>query len=623
MDQKQKKKIIIERIIIFLLALIVLGLLVYFLKDIVVPFIKLEIQNDTEGAKELLVSKGVLGALTVSVVEALQMVVIFIPAEFIQLSSGMSYPWWLALILCDLGVTLGASIIYFLVNVFRFQGNFNKRLKKIESYKKSMKSNSTPLFMYLLFIMPIIPFGAICYWASSKKISYPRYVFTCATGVIPSILTSIAMGTAVKEFIANALPLWLLIIIIVALAALLFTMLAFVLYKWGFKKSYGTPDSPLYGIYNLLGKLMGLNRRLHIDNKGLENVKGPYLLLANHHSYYDFWYASHLDYDTHYTFVVNRFYFKVPVLGKILKGLGAIPKKIFSPDLETIKGIIRAIKNGYPVMLFPEGRLSADGGPSPMHPGIVALAQKLKVPVVLVRISKAYFIKPKWRKKKAKGHIDVEIERIIAAEELESMSFVEAYHAIKDGISFSEFANPQITKSKHKAEGLENLLYRCPHCGGLFTNKTDHNTMICSNCGVRYEMAKDNTFVEGKYKNLEEYYQDMIKMEINQLDDINIDVEVDTKIFPNTKGKARFDEGIFHLDKNGVSYKSKMSDLQFAFKLSELEGIAYSTGLEFELYYENELYYFYPKENKEICTRISVIYDLLKEREAKENGQQI
>ena len=623
MDEKKKhQKIIIERCLLILVALIVIGLLVYFLRDIVVPFIKLEIENDAEGAKELLISKGILGCLTVSIVEALQMVVIFIPAEFIQLSSGMSYPWWLALILCDIGVTLGASIIYFLVHVFKFDGNFNKRLKKIDSYEKSMKTNNIPLFMYLLFIMPIIPFGAICYWASNRKISYPRYVFTCMTGVIPSILTSIMMGTAIKEFIANALPLWLLIIIIVALAALLFVMLAFVLYKWAFKKSYGTPDSPVYGLFNALGKFLRLNRKVKIDNTGIENVQSPYLLLSNHHNYYDFWYASHLNIDTHYSFVVNRYYFQKPIMGAVFKSIGGIPKKIFSPDLETIKGIIKMIKKGYPVLLFPEGRLSADGGPSPIHPGIAALAQKLKVPVVLIRIRKAYFNQPKWRKKGIRGPVEVKIQRIITAEEIQAMSFEEVYQAISEAISFSEFDNPVEVKVKNKAEGLENLLYRCNHCGEVFTNHTHGNTMTCSHCGQTYEIDNHYNFIDADYKNLREYYLDMLEKERQKLDNINIDVEVNTKIFPNTKGKPRFDEGIFHLDNTGVSYKSTKTDLEFHFLLSELEGIAYSCGEEFELYYNNELHYFYPKNQREICTRISVIYDLLKEAEAKKNGNQ-
>ena len=132
---KEKRKTLVERIIIAVVLLIVIGLLVFFLKDVFFPFLRLEIAGDREGAKRLLISKGFLGMTTVSLVEALQMVVIFIPAEFIQLSSGMSYPWWLAVILCDLGVVLGCSIIFFIVRAFKFDGGSKKRSQKIVKYE--------------------------------------------------------------------------------------------------------------------------------------------------------------------------------------------------------------------------------------------------------------------------------------------------------------------------------------------------------------------------------------------------------------------------------------------------------------------------------------------------------
>ena len=189
-----KTKNIIGKIVIFILAAGVLCLLLFFLKDIVFPFIKLEVENDMEGAKQLLLEKGVFGYITVSIIEALQMVVIFIPAEFIQLSSGMSYPWYIAIIFCDIGVLIGSSIIYFIVNVIKYNPTLKKSNSKIRKYEKKIKTNNTIILMYILFIMPIIPFGAICYWSSNKKIPYHKYVFTCATGVIPSIATSILMG---------------------------------------------------------------------------------------------------------------------------------------------------------------------------------------------------------------------------------------------------------------------------------------------------------------------------------------------------------------------------------------------------------------------------------------------
>ena len=72
--------------------------------------------------------------------------------------------------------------------------------------------------MFFLFLMPLIPFGAICYYGSSTKIRYREYILTVAIGVIPSIVTSNLMGAAAKAFIRNDIPIPLLVLIIALLA---------------------------------------------------------------------------------------------------------------------------------------------------------------------------------------------------------------------------------------------------------------------------------------------------------------------------------------------------------------------------------------------------------------------
>ncbi|MBO7349654.1 MAG: hypothetical protein J6U27_06870, partial [Spirochaetales bacterium] len=96
-DRKKNEGKSIGKLPIAIILISVICLFSFFLKDILIPFIKLQSQNDIDGATALLRGKGVLGFAAVSLVEALQMVVIFIPAEFIQISSGLSYPFPIAL----------------------------------------------------------------------------------------------------------------------------------------------------------------------------------------------------------------------------------------------------------------------------------------------------------------------------------------------------------------------------------------------------------------------------------------------------------------------------------------------------------------------------------------------
>ena len=57
-----------------------------------------------------------------------------------------------------------------------------------------------------------------------------------------------------------------------------------------------------------------------------------------------------------------------------------------------------------------------------------------------------------------------------------------------------------------------------------------------------------------------------------------------------------------------------MGDLkvkEFEIEISNLRALAFSCGEEFECYHDNELYYFYPKTNRQQCTKWALIVDEL------------
>lgn len=619
-----KKKRTLEKIVVFSLAAVVIALLVFFLKDIFFPFIRLEIDKNFEGAKELLRSKGILGGATVVLVEALQMVVIFIPAEFIQLSSGMSYPWYLAVILCDLGVVLGASIIYFIVHILNFDGDIFHQSDKISKYEKAGRTRSVVILMYFLFFMPIIPFGAICYFASHRRISYPRYILTCATGVIPSIGTSIIMGTAIKEFIANNLRLWVLVLIIVGAAAILFVLIFIVLYKFYIRQNNNTPDSVFYSLFRKVADIhLKRKCRIKVEGQNVAEIVGPYLLLSNHASFYDFYFIAAVDRKRNFCYVLNRHYFGMPLIGWVAKRCGFIPKKIFSGDVETVKKIFRMKEKGYPVIMFPEGRLSSDGVTSRINPATAELALKLDIPLVLARISNSYLVKPKWRKKLFRNTVKVTVGRIIDREELKTFDKEALIRVIEAELYENAFENGVTFKNKGKAEGLDGLLYACPHCGGLYSTRAEGDTFACVDCGKSYTVNANYGFSGGGgLLNVHDYYEAIKEQERKKLADLDLETDVAVKIFDKNSNKFVRDEGVFRLDADGVRYRSVKRDYGFGFALKDLEGIAYSVNEEFELYYDNRLHYFYPKGNRKICTRVALLYDLLKEEEYGKHGKQ-
>ncbi|MBR6321917.1 MAG: VTT domain-containing protein [Lachnospiraceae bacterium] len=614
MENARKKKLR-ERIFLFCIVLIVIGLLIVYLHDVFFPFIKLEIKRDYDGAKELLMERGFTGFLTVSLIEALQMVVIFIPAEFIQLTSSMAYPWWQVLILCDLGVILGSSIIYFLVNIFRFSGDVLNKQDKIREYEKVSKARSTVVFMYLLFIMPIIPFGSICYYGSGKKLPYWKYLITCATGVIPSILTSIMMGTAIRTFIAESLPLWALILAIVAAAAILFTLLVLVLRKFFFTKEGDIMNPLFHSLAKLIVKIHAI-RIPHrvIGAEGVRALDGPFIYLGAHHSRMDAAALYQIAPEIPIVGVINEHLFRIPVFGWILRTSGQISKKLFYPDVPSLKKIIRTLQSGTPVVIFPEARLSTDGGPSFIDDSIAGLCLKMKVPVVLVEIRNNYFIAPKWRKNVFRMPCEVEVKRIIQPDELKALSREELADVIRENLSYNEFSRPAPEiRARNKAKGLHHVLYLCPHCRTLYSNISHGNTLECTNCGRQYQIGRDYRFTDTEIPTIYDYYRKIREIEKENLSEISLDVPVDVKIFKDQVKKVRKEKGTFHLDREKVWFKSEISDLYFEYPITGLEGIAYSVNEEFELYYKNELYYFYPpKGERTVCTRVALLFELLK-----------
>ena len=613
-----------QRIIILGSLIAAVALFVLFLSDILIPFIRLEIANDVEGAKELLSSRGVLGFLSVVLVEALQMVVVFIPAEFIQISSGLSYPFWIALLLCDLGVCLGAAIIYVLVNTFRFSNKaYEKNEKKIEKLAARVKKDrGTQLLLYLLFIMPLIPFGAICYYGSYRKMKFSRYIFTVATGVIPSIVTSNLMGMAARYFIGNDLPLWLLILIIVLLAGVLLAVLFLFLNKVFLRQNAGTPDSAyLTGFFAALHRFCRPRQRLHVDDTLLRDLPAPYIALCNHQSFFDMYYTNRLfqNAKANPSYVVNKHFISHPLLRRIVPKSGVIPKKLFYPDLAVPVQIMRMLKKGYPVIIFPEARLSVDGRNYPIVDRSAAFYRRLKTDIVILKIRGSYFAKPKWRKRFFRTDVFVSAERVITKEEIAAMSDDALNRLIDEALAYD--ASEETVgafRQKDMAKGLENVLYRCCGCGALYTTKGIGNALVCSACGREHRLNERYLF-DGEPGSIGAYYARIKDLEKAELSELCLEADVDTVIYHDTGRYRTKEQGRCTLTGEGFSYRS--DSVCFTIGFDALPALPFSVNAEFETYYNGDLYYFYPTENRRQVVRWALIVDLIKELRDEENRQ--
>lgn len=128
-----------------------------------------------------------------------------------------------------------------------------------------------------------------------------------------------------------------------------------------------------------------LLRRWKVE--GAENLPsaGGVLVVSNHTSYWDpVVVGCALKRPVH--FMAKADLFKIPLLGPIIRALGAFPVQRGSADRQAIRRALELLEEGKVVGIFPEGTRSKTGMLLDPHRGAAMLALRAKVPVLPVAL---------------------------------------------------------------------------------------------------------------------------------------------------------------------------------------------------------------------------------------------
>lgn len=119
---------------------------------------------------------------------------------------------------------------------------------------------------------------------------------------------------------------------------------------------------------------------------GRENLitEGPVLVASNHESFLDPPLIGNL-YHTEMIYLARKTLF-TPVTRWVYTRWGAIPIDQDRPDMGSLKTIIRKLREGHRVLVFPEGKRTADGHLGEAAPGIGLIAVKSGAVIQPVRI---------------------------------------------------------------------------------------------------------------------------------------------------------------------------------------------------------------------------------------------
>lgn len=136
-----------------------------------------------------------------------------------------------------------------------------------------------------------------------------------------------------------------------------------------------------------------------VEYHGLENVPatGAVIIAGNHPSYLDpalVW----LPITRTMRFMAWDALFKVPLLGQLIRTLGAFPVDIRKGKGESaFREALQVLNEGNALGIFPEGQRSEDGPMGELRTGVARLAIETGAAIVPVTIGGAFRAWPKWR----------------------------------------------------------------------------------------------------------------------------------------------------------------------------------------------------------------------------------
>lgn len=116
---------------------------------------------------------------------------------------------------------------------------------------------------------------------------------------------------------------------------------------------------------------------------------GGVLIVSNHQSYFDP-VAVGQALPREISFMARDTLFRNPVFGRIIRALNAFPVRRGAADVGAVKEILRRLRDGWAVVIFPEATRSPDGRLGTINPNSLAIAKRAEVPIVPTVVDGAF-----------------------------------------------------------------------------------------------------------------------------------------------------------------------------------------------------------------------------------------
>ena len=365
---------------------------------------------------------------------------------------------------------------------------------------------------------------------------------------------------------------------------------------------------------NLKGNNMSYNEH------GMEKLgkDEPCLVLMNHSSFIDLQIAADYLYPRPFSTVCTTDAFA----GKawLMRQIGCIPTQKFVSDLSLVKDMSYALKElKTTVVMYPEAGYSFDGTATTLPDTIGGLLKLLKVPVVTIITHGAFSREPLYNMlRHRKVDISADVTYLLSPDQIKEMSADELNAVINEAFSFDNFKwqqeNNIVINEDFRADGLQRVLFKCPHCLAEGQNVGKGVTLTCKECGKTYELTELGALkaVDGEsaFTHVPDWYaweRACVREEIERGEYL-LDVDVDVYMLVDYKGLYRVGEG--HLVHNAEGFHLTGCGGELDYSQSPISSYSlnadyfwYEIGDVISIGNKKQLFYCFPKDSSVIVAK--------------------
>ena len=354
------------------------------------------------------------------------------------------------------------------------------------------------------------------------------------------------------------------------------------------------------------------------DNDIVKDIKGPAIVVGTHSCDMDHILSGLTMYPIRPTYIVSEHFMRNRSTARLMKFAHVITKKMFTPDVSTIKNILRAKKENAVLFIFPEGRLSCYGRTLPVTDGTAELIKKLGVDLYAWKAEGAYCTFPKWREKgeDREGKIHASIKRLMTADEVVKADVDTIRKITEDAIRHDDEVAMQGVefRCENMANGVDKVLFKCPNCMQEGTISTEGNHIRCT-CGLDATLDNYYRLHNAPFGCVNEWFE-------WQQNSIDTETEcLQTKARLGCCGEDGFmdpqaGEGEVYMDKDVFKLTGTMHGeaVDFTIKTEKIGAFPITPGELFDIYINGKLVYIYPMPDSRTSVKWVCFLDKLMEQ---------